>query len=402
MKELIAAITARVTALKPVRVFAHFADKGGSILAGGMSYQAIFAVFAAVWVGFSIAGLFITNNPDVLDALFAAVNQSIPGLIGTDGVIDPESLASTGVLSWTGAIALVGLLATALGWLSTTTLAVRTIFDLPRQTTFFLLVKVRELGLGLLFGLALVASALVSLASTAALGAIFSLFQLPQDSFWYDASARLIGLAVVLLIDTVTLAALFRVLSRVRIPFGRLVAGALVGGAGLGAIKILGGALLGGATNNPLLATFAVIIGLLIWFNLVSTVTLLAASWIAVGMTDAGIAPHTLSDDEIAAETERREADALRLASRLQLAEARREHRDASWIAKWAAGRRVKAAEARVEKYAAASVGAAGAAIKPGATTEATTSVFGADPAAARADRADALDRADDANRSGR
>jgi membrane protein len=182
----------------------------GSILAGGMSYQAIFAVFAAVWVGFSIAGLFLTNNPDLLDALFAIINQSIPGLIGKEGVIDPQSLAAAGVLSWTGAIALVGLLATALGWLSTTTLAVRTIFEMPRQTTFFLLVKVRELGLGLLFGLALIASALVSLASTAALGAIFSLFQLPQNSFWYDASARLIGLSVVLLIDTVTLAALFR------------------------------------------------------------------------------------------------------------------------------------------------------------------------------------------------
>jgi membrane protein len=402
VKELIADVTARITALKPVRVFAHFAEKGGSILAGGMSYQAIFAVFAAVWVGFSIVGLFLTNNPDLLDALFVAVNRSIPGLIGTDGIIDPKSLASTGVLSWTGAIALVGLLATVLGWLSTTTLAVRTIFDMPRQTTFFLLVKVRELGLGLLFGLALVASALVSLASTAALGAIFSLFQLPQDSFWYDASARLIGLAVVLLIDTVTLATLFRVLSRVRIPVGRLVAGALVGGAGLGAIKMLGGTLLGGATNNPLLATFAVIIGLLIWFNLVSTVTLLAASWIAVGMTDAGIAPHTLSDDEIAAETERREADALRLASHLELTEARRELQDASWLGKWSAGRRVKAAEARVEKYAGASVGAAEVAIQPGATAEGTRSASGADPSAGRTARGADDDRGGNAGDAGR
>ncbi|RJT87756.1 YihY/virulence factor BrkB family protein [Cryobacterium melibiosiphilum] len=364
-----------MTALKPVRVFTHFTDKGGSILSGGMSYQAIFAVFAAVWVGFSIAGLFLTNNPDLLDALFAIINQSIPGLIGTDGVIDPKSLAAAGVLSWTGAIALVGLLATALGWLSTTTLAVRTIFEMPRQTTFFLLVKVRELGLGLLFGLALIASALVSLASTAALGAIFSLFQLPQDSFWYDASARVIGLSVVLLIDTVTLAALFRVLSRVRIPFRRLVAGALIGGAGLGVMKILGGALLGGATNNPLLATFAVIIGLLIWFNLVSTVTLLAASWIAVGMNDAGIPPQTLSDDEIAEATEKREMDALRLASRLELEEARQQKLDAPWYGTWAAGRRVQAAEARVEKYAGASVAA-----DPGASqAETTTSAFGAE-----------------------
>ena len=42
-------------------------------------------------------------------------------------------------------------------------------------------------------------------------------------------------------------------------------------------LKLLGTALLGGGTNNPLLASFAVIIGLLIWFNLVCQVILLGA-----------------------------------------------------------------------------------------------------------------------------
>ena len=346
------ALLARVTAFKPVRVYAHFTDRHGNILAGGMSYQALFAVFGAVWVGFSIAGLFLRSNPDLLDSLFAVINQSVPGLIGTDGVIDPDTLTSTGVLSWTGAISLVVLLGTTLAWLSTTTAAVRTIFEMPKQTTFFLIVKLRELALGLVFGIALVASALVSLASTAALGAVFSLLQIEQDSFWYDASARLIGIVVVLIIDTLTLAALFRVLSRVRIPTRRLAVGALFGGVGLGVIKLLGGALLGGATSNPLLATFAVIVGLLIWFNLVSTVTLLAATWIAVGMNDAGIPPVSLSDDEIAEETALREADALRLASRIELQNARDAHRDAPWYRKWIAARRVHAAEDRVQRYA--------------------------------------------------
>ena len=346
------ALLARVTAFKPVRVFAHFTNMRGNILAGGMSYQALFAVFGAVWVGFSIAGLFLRSNPDLLDSLFSVINQSVPGLIGEDAIIDPATLTSTGVLSWTGAISLVVLLGTTLAWLSITTAAVRTIFDMPKQTTFFLIVKLRELALGLIFGVLLVASALVSLASTAALGAIFGLLQIEQNSFWYDSSARLIGIVVVLVIDTLTLAALFRVLSRVRIPRARLAAGALLGGVGLGAIKVLGGALLGGATNNPLLATFAVIVGLLIWFNLVSTVTLLAASWIAVGMNDAGIPPVSLSDDEIAARTERREAEALQLASEIELQAARDAHRDAPWYRKWVAARRVRAAEDRVERYA--------------------------------------------------
>jgi membrane protein len=63
----------------------------------------------------------------------------------------------------------------------------------------------------------------------------------------------------------------------------------LLGALGIGALKVVGGALLGGAGTNPLLASFAVIVGLLIWFNLLCQVMLLAASWIYVGMTDKGL-----------------------------------------------------------------------------------------------------------------
>ena len=348
MKELVE----RILAWRPVRVLTHFNTVGGGILAAGMSYQAIFAIFAAVWVAFSIAGLVLTANQGLLNALYAIINQSIPGLIGTDGIIDPEVLATAGILTWTGAVALIGLLLTALGWLSTTAQAVRTVFGMPPQTTFFIWVKLRELGLGLIFGLAVVVSALVSLASTALLGALFRLFQIAQDSFFYEASARGIGLAVVLVIDTLTLAALFRVLSRVRIPLRRLFAGALLGAVALGLLKILGGVLLGGASRNPLLATFAVIIGLLVWFNLVSSVTLIAASWIAVGMADAGIPPHMLSADEAADRQEKRMHDALRLTAQAELTAARADLDASPWYARWAAGRRMKAAEARVAEYA--------------------------------------------------
>ncbi|TFB52341.1 YihY/virulence factor BrkB family protein [Cryobacterium tagatosivorans] len=350
-------IASRVMAWRPMRVITHYSNSGGGILAGGMSYQSIFAVFAAIWVGFSIAGLWLNSNPALTRELFDLINQSIPGLIGSDGIIDPSELATAGVLSWTGAIALVGLLATALGWLSTTATAVRIIFGMERDTTFFVLVKARELGLGLLFGLALVVSALVSLASTWALGAIFGLAGMSQDSFWFNASARTVGLLLVLVIDTATLAVLFRVLSRVRIPLRRLLSGSLLGAAALGGLKVLGGALLGGAGRNPLLATFAVIIGLLIWFNLMSTVTLLAAAWIAVGMEDAGIDPRRLgtaaaADAEV--ERARREAEAVRVGVLTELREASRAHKDAAWHQKLGTSRRLRAAVDRAAREGAA------------------------------------------------
>ncbi|TDW30646.1 YihY/virulence factor BrkB family protein [Cryobacterium psychrophilum] len=338
-------ILAKITALRPVRVFAQFTDRGGSVLAGGMSFQAIFAVFAALWVGFSIAGLFVTNSPAITEQLYATINRSVPGLIGADGVIDPESLKTAGTtLRWTGAIALAGLLLTALGWLSTTSFAVRRMFGMPKQNAFILLLKARELVLGLLFGLALLLSALVSLASTAALDTLFGLVGISQQSIWYQATARSIGVALVLVIDSATLAALFRVLSRVRIPLRRLVVGSVFGGVALGVLKILGGTLLGGATRNPLLATFAVIIGLLIWFNLVSTVILLAASWISVGMSDAGIPPESRSADEKAAAKSKKEEQEQRAHVEAELTDARRAYVGFPWWRRSRATRRVREA----------------------------------------------------------
>lgn len=344
-------VVKRVMNTRPARVYTHFGQSRGPVLAAGMAYQSIFAIFAALWLMFSIAGLWLAGNPVLLDQLYAIINQSVPGLIGPEGVVDPESLVDTGALSWSSAIALVGLLATTLGWLSTTAQAVRGIFGMGQERTNFVLVKLRELGLGLLFGLALVLSAVISIVSTEALRWLLGLVGQGAESFWFVASTQSVALLIVLIIDTITLAALFRVLSHVRIPFKNLLVGALLGAVGLGVIKVLGASLLGGAAKNPLLAGFAVIIGLLIWFNLTSTITLISASWIAVGMQDAGIPPASLSADETRKLTEEKEAEALRLAATVELRQARLAHESASWLHRPGSARRLRRAQQRAEKY---------------------------------------------------
>ena len=50
---------------------------------------------------------------------------------------------------------------------------------------------------------------------------------------------------------------------------------------------MLGATIVGGG-GNPLLASFAVILGLLVWFGLVCQVILIAATWISVDMADRG------------------------------------------------------------------------------------------------------------------
>jgi len=289
-----------VMALKPVRVVQHHAESRGPILASGLAFQAIFAVFGGLWVGFSIAGMVIASNIGLRESLIDVLAQTVPGLIDTgagDGIVDPEDLLTAGVFGWTGVIALVVLLFAALNWLAAARDATRSIFSLPPDRTNFVLLKLKDLGLALGFGLLLLVSATLSVVGTFALDSVLQWLGI-RDSTLSTVLGRGVTLGVMFLLDAVVLGSLYRVLAGVKIPISHLRQGALLGAVGLGALKVLGSSLLGGASNNPLLASFAVLLGLLIWFNFVCQVILIAASWIAVGVTDDGI----VLDEKVATE----------------------------------------------------------------------------------------------------
>ena len=79
---LVTWVKARVTwvqSLKPVRVFLHYSELRGPILASGLAFQGLFAVFAGLWVAFSIAGLVISGNELAQNAIISALNNAIPG-----------------------------------------------------------------------------------------------------------------------------------------------------------------------------------------------------------------------------------------------------------------------------------------------------------------------------------
>lgn len=274
---------------KPVRVFLHYVESRGPLLAGGLAFQAIFGVFAALWVGFSVAGLILQANPELFDAFISVISTSVPGLIdtGEGGILKPRQLLGISTLASTGAIALAGLLFTVLSWLDSFRKAVRIIFGLPAPLMNAVLLKLRDAGLGLGFGLAILVSSALLVFSTQLAGIALDFLGFNEDSIVSLAVGQGIGLVLMFALDTAILGTLYRLISGLAIPMRRLLYGSMIGAAALGVLKVLGSALLGGATRNPLLASFAVFIGLLIWFNLICQVVLISASWIAVGMADA-------------------------------------------------------------------------------------------------------------------
>lgn len=304
----VAGLVAKVSNLKPVRVLAYYLSRRGVLLAFGLSYQALFATFAALWVAFSIAGLVLQNDIGLRNSLIMAVSRSVPGLIDNgdgSGAVDPDVLLGASVFGWTGALALLILIATAIGWLDSARGAVREIFGLGILKANFALQKLTDLAFGVGFGLALLASTTLSAATTWLIGATLPIVGIDSDSPLSVMLGRIVGLLVVLAIDTVLLAAIYRLLSQVPIPRAKLLQGALIGGVAIGLLKLLGGALIGGAGSNPLLASFAVIVGLLIWFNIVCQLILLCAAWIAVGMNDSGIPADPAAAEEARRQRER-------------------------------------------------------------------------------------------------
>lgn len=340
-----------VQALRPYRVYINYAHTDGNLRAAGMGFQALFAIFAAVWLGFSAAGLWLTGNPEIFEALITLINRAVPGLImaeGSSGVIDASQLGQATAFGWSGAIAAIGLLWTAIGWLYYTRQAVRAVFGLSRDTTNYVLQKFRDLFLALGFGIVLVISALLTIASTQALTLILGVIGLSSDSFWTSLVTRFSGLGVSVVLNVFTLGAMFRVMARVAIPWKNLFFGVLLGAAVLAGLSALGGLLLGGATKNPLLATFAVFVGLLIWFNLVSRVILLSASWIAVGMFDSGLSPRLITPEQAAAERAAAEYQARILVAKAELQQARDDLAAARFLGRLPAQRRVEKAEHRL------------------------------------------------------
>jgi membrane protein len=352
----ITTLTQNTLALFPSRVWRRFLAGNGFLLSSGMSYQALFAVFASVYIVFAVAGIWLVGSPETMDAMVQVINTYVPGLIGTSGVIHPDDLkriaeSSTSLLGVTGVAALAVLIWTAIGWITYSRMAVRAIFGMPKDRRSYVLLKARDFVVALVLGVALFVAAALSVASTAALNWLFDLF--PETLRGLSTTlVVVVGLAAVYLIDTIALLVLFRFLAGARLTVRRMAAGALIGGGGLLGLQLLGSGLLGGASRNPLLSTFVVFIALLLWFRLTSVVTLVAASWIAVAAEDRQEALY----EPTAAERAALEHDALVLAAGVRLREAEGELAAAAWWRRPAARWRRDAARAELDALTSAAV----------------------------------------------
>jgi membrane protein len=272
-------IIARALTLTPVRAFLRYSERRGPMLADSVTYRTLFSLFAAVLLGFSIAALWLSGDTDAWRALVAAVDRAVPGLVGENGLVKVDEISLPVGLSIAGAL--------ARGSRRCRDRCDRVAADgdahRVRQTHRRRSRVARPAAqpcAGRRRGAALLASAAVTMIGTAGLDVVAQWLGLAREDPAIAWGTRWLAILVTFVLDAVVVAVLFRVLSGVRASATALWTGALIGAVGLTVLQQLSGLFVGGATSNPLLASFASLIALLLWVNLSAQVILISTSYI--------------------------------------------------------------------------------------------------------------------------
>lgn len=277
-------VIAWALARKVVRAALLYSERRGPVLADSITYRALFSVFAALLLGLSIASLWLAGNSTAWNAIIRAVDSAVPGLLGEGGVVeDPASFEAPAGLSIAGIFSAIALIGAALGAIGTLRIAVRTIAGVVLDDMLWPWVILRNLALAIGIAISFIAAAAVTLVARIGIAFVTDLLGLPSDAVGAVWGIRIVSLLVVFALDALLIFGIFRLLSGHRASARAIWSGALLGGLGLLVLQELSTLFVGGATSNPLLASFASLLALLIWLNLSAQVILIACAYIVTG-----------------------------------------------------------------------------------------------------------------------
>jgi membrane protein len=256
-----------------------------------MAYVAFFSLLPALAVGFTVFGLVLGHDSSLQARVIKAVNDGVGTTIittpGHPGIVDIATLTGSSQLTIAAIVGLVGFLFTGLGWLDAMREGIRAMFGQPTFEGNVVLTKLRDLLVLGTIGVVLLLSAVGGVVVSGATGAVLGWVGLDGSTVGRLILGAVSTLAL-LGVDIVVFLVIFRLLAGVPVANADLWDASLFGGIGLGILKLLSGLLLSSAGDNKLLAAGVLVLALLIWLNLVSRLTLVAAAWGATVAIDRG------------------------------------------------------------------------------------------------------------------
>jgi len=272
---------------RPGRMLARFNAASGSLLCGGLAYSALFSIFAALTIAYSALSVVLRGNPDALQTVLDAINDAVPGLIdtGQGGALTPDQLLLGSGGAWASVVASAVLLWSAVSFMGGLRSALRAVLGRADAPENFFVAKLRELGGFVVLVVGVVLSAVLSVVA----GRFGSwLAERLQLSATGEVLVPVAGFLLAGVVDVAVVLYVLAVLGEARASRKDLLWGSVAAAVVLGVLRYLGTSVVAGAASkNVLLASFAVVVTLLLLVNFVSRVLLLVAAWIAVGPAPA-------------------------------------------------------------------------------------------------------------------
>lgn len=245
--------------------------------------------FPLLALAFAVAGFVASYDAGAQDQILKILKSVLPGLIGSGkGQIDVSTLAAH--KGSTGIVGLVGLAFSGLGLISALRGSTRAVWRLEPTPGNVVVTKLRDLVTLFTMGLALIASFTLTGGATAAATVVVRNTPLPDDGAG-PILLRIAAIALAVAGDFALFLVAFRVLPQARARWRDIADGALLAAIGFEILQTFGAFYLQRTTGNALYGTFAAVIGLLVWTNLVARLYVFAAAWAVTAPYDGDTAP---------------------------------------------------------------------------------------------------------------
>src|SRR5690625_3708459 len=150
------------------RGLARYGKARGGLLAGGITCSALFSVFAALTIGYTVFMTFLGGNIELRQTVLDSVDDTLPGVSDTaesDGLVSPDDLMLDTALNPASVIAVVVLVWTAISVMGAIMRSIRAMFGIVVPKENPVLTRVRDLGGFLTLALAVVLTAALTIAA---------------------------------------------------------------------------------------------------------------------------------------------------------------------------------------------------------------------------------------------
>lgn len=278
-----------------IRAFGRYQADAGDRQAAAVTFFGFLSFFPLIALATSLLSYVLGD--EAIGTVVREVNSYAPGL--ADQLKLKETLTDNRKAGATGLLGLAGLLYAGLGWVDALREAIRTVWHHNVNEGNLVVKKLKDVVVLAGLGLAVVVSVGISAATGAFTGFALDLVGLEKTAV-ATAVAKVVGVTLGLATSTGLFLYLFLRLPKVQSPFRRVAQGALLAGVLFEVLKRVGAIYIERTTENPVYGAFAVIVGLLVWINIVSRMLLVCAAWTVTEPYDSDVRPSGTADVETA------------------------------------------------------------------------------------------------------